>query len=173
MSEKTANEPSSPTVTRRNRESTGTAEKNQPPKRSKLDMSGDGKGSRKKRSKFLLLLTKGGQEYEHLEEDEYANVTKGIISAMFEKELEAPEIPHFDWASRPRGRSLIACDDENAVKWLKNFVSNFAEGYGAWLSDEGPNRRPFQVMVPYPTGDRTAEEIIGMASKANYLEGDL
>ena len=44
---------------------------------------------------------------------------------------------------------------------------------GAWCSDEGPNRRPFQVMFPYPTGDRTTEEIISMAIKANYLEGDL
>jgi len=56
---------------------------------------------------------------------------------------------------------------------VKHFVSNFADSYGAWRSDEEPNRRPFQVMFPYPTGDCTAEEIVSIAIKDNNLEGDL
>jgi len=95
------------------------------------------------------------------------------LDASADKGLEAPEIPHFDWSSRPRGRLLIACDDEEAVKCVKHFVSNFADSYGAWRSDEGPNRRPLQVMFLYPTGDCKAEEIVSIAIKDNCLEGDL
>jgi len=170
MSAQSSNiEHGSPLASKRNRENNGTAEKVHPTKRSKLDFAGAVKA--KKQSTFLLLLTKGGEAFQHLDEEEHANLTKAMITSIFEENFKPSEIPHFDWSSKSRGRSLIACDDENAVEWVKKFVANYANGFGAWRSGEGPNRRPFQVMVPYPTGDRTADEIIGMAVRANYLEG--
>ena len=170
MSENTSNEPGSPLASKRSRENHGTAEKIHPTKKSKLDSAGTVKT--KRQSTFLLLLTKGGEQYQHLNEEEHSNLTKAIITTIFEGNLAPNEIPHFDWSSKPRGRSLIACDDEIAVTWLKKFVANYADGFGAWRSGEGPNRRPLQVMVPYPTGDRAADEIISMVIKANYLEGE-
>ena len=66
----------------------------------------------------------------------------------------------------------MACDDERAVTWVKKFVTKLDNGIGAWLSHEGPNLHALQCMVPHPTGQFSANEILEQVKKTHEFQGN-
>ena len=148
--------PTSPN--KRHRVSAGTAEKLQPAKKSRTE------GKEKSRSAFLLLITKDGTNYKHLNDEEYQSLMLDMATSL-RKSRPVGGYPHIDWHSKTAGRSLMACDDEHAVTWVKTFVANLNNGVGAWLAHEGPNMHALQCMVPHPTGKFNADEILEQIKK--------
>jgi len=47
----------------------------------------------KERSAYLLLITKGGEEYDHLTKDEVQAIKKEMISAIYSDDVD----PLIDW----------------------------------------------------------------------------
>jgi len=165
MSEETNKTPP-PSPNKRHRVSAGTAERMQPSKKSKIDEKP------KAKSAFLLLITKGGTKYQHLNDDEYRKLMLNMATSLLRKPRREGGYPHIDWHSQTAGRSLMACDDEKAVSWVKSYMAELGNDIGAWLPYEGPNAHALQCMVPHPTGSFSAEEILNQMMKTNEFQGN-
>jgi len=156
--------PASPN--KRQRISAGTAERMQPSKKPKFD------AKPKPKSGFLLLITKGGTRYQHLDEEEYQRLMVDMATSLLREPRPVNGYPHIDWHSQTACRSLMACDDERSVTWIKSYAAKLDNGTGAWLSHEGPNMQALQCMVPHPTGKFSPEEILQQIKKTHEFNGN-
>jgi len=95
-----------------------------------------------------------------------------MATSLLRKPRPEGGYPHIDWHSQTAGRSLMACDDEKAVSWVKSYVAELGNDIGAWLPYEGPNAHALQCMVPHPTGSFSAEEILNQMMKTNEFQGN-
>ena len=145
---------------KRPRDSTGSGSKPNPNKKIRAE--------RKERSLYLLLITKGGDKYEHLNKDEFTELKKKMVETIFKTDGGNPLI---DWFQHVIGRALCACTDSDAVKWVKRFVKKASPDYGAWLPTEGPNARPLRFIVPPPTSDMNVDVILAKMKETNKLPG--
>ena len=87
--------PTSPN--KRHRVSAGTAEKLQPAKKPRTE------GKEKSRSAFLLLITKDGTNYKHLNDEEYQSLMLDMATSL-RKSRPVGGYPHIDWHSKTAGR---------------------------------------------------------------------
>ena len=155
--------PSSPSGNKRGRESSGSVNAN-PTKKSKPEPSRS-----KMRSAFLLLITKGGRNYEHLNKDDVHQIRDQMVSDYY----AGDDDPLIDWIRHVNGRALCACDSLETVSWVKTFVRKVNAGYGAWLPREGPNSRTLEVLVPPPAANKIdPERIIQKMKSTNRLPGN-
>ena len=52
-------------------------------------------------------------------------------------------------------------------------MAGLDNGFGAWLSHEGPNLHALQCLVPHPTGQFDAEEILEQVKRTHDFEGNV
>ena len=160
--ENDSSHPKSPLASKRGRESTGSGEKTHPTKKVKIVPK-----KSKEKSMYLMLITKGGYNFNHIPNDELLQIRAKMVKAIF----EGPD-PLIDWIKSVNGRALCACHTIEAVQWVKTFVKQLNSEYGAWLPKEGPNSCTLEVVIPPPTSYLPPETIIEKMKRTNKVQGN-
>ena len=81
---------------------------------------------------YLMLITKGGYNFNHIPNDELLQIRAKMVKAIF----EGPD-PLIDWIKSVNGRALCACHTIEAVQWGKTFVKQLNPEYVWSLAPEG------------------------------------
>ena len=119
------------------------------------------------RSNFLVVLK--GARFKNLTMQEHRELIGNIDDQVFSGKCERE--PRIDWTSW-KEKSMVGCEDQYTVCWLKGIVPKLMLGCTAWKKDETPFERKYVTMVPMPMGRRPAEDIMKRVVEANDLKGD-
>ena len=130
-----------------------------------LGTGAEGKRMNRERSPHLVVIKKGNHKDLSLLEhrDLIKNMDDQISSGRYERE------PKIDWASW-KDKSMIGCQDQFTVCWIKGIVPKLMPGYRAWGSNEVPFYARYITTVRLPTGSRPAEKIVERVIAGNGLE---
>ena len=138
-------------------------------KRDGVDLEARGKIKRihRERSPQLVLIKKGKSQDLTLQEhrDLIRNLDDQIFSGRYERD------PRIDWASW-KERSMIGCQDEFTVSWIKGMVHRLMPNFRAWEVSELQFEAKYTTTVLMPTGSRPAEKIMERVIEGNGLQGE-
>ena len=121
----------------------------------------------RQRSNHLVVLK--GEKFRNITMQEHreliGNIDDQIFSGKYERE------PKIDWTSW-KERSMVGCEDEYTVSWLKGIVPKLMLGCTAWEKDETPFETKLVTTIAMPTGGRPAEDIMKRVVVGNDLKGE-
>lgn len=142
----------------------------EPMKRTRMRKRGKYADAAKK--SFRLWVTKDGVEYKDLEHEEFKKVRNALDDLICEGLDTIGFLPKISFITRASsGKTIIACDDQRTVDFVKEWIKAYASGYGAWGQNEGPNLKAYVVIVPHPTARRPVGKILDIIKRNNELKG--